>query len=62
MAREKEDYRPILEDILSYPEGRRLLSVKDVAGYLGICEKTAKARYGITKEGITAPALARRLA
>ena len=35
MAREKEAYRPILEDILSYSQGKRLLNVSDVSKYTG---------------------------
>ena len=62
MPREFEDYRPILEDILKFSSGRRSLSAKDVAQYLGKCEKTVRRRYGIGAGGILAPVLARILA
>lgn len=62
MARELDSYRDNLEDILQFTGGKRLLSLKDVSEYLGICCNTARTRYGVTKDGITAPALARKLA
>lgn len=62
MARELESYRDILEDLLQYTNGRRLLTIDEVCGYLGICYKTAKKRFDVTRDGISAPALARKLA
>lgn len=62
MPREFEDYRPILEDILEFSSGRRLLSAKDVAQYLGRCEKTVRKNYEIDAGGILAHVLARKLA
>lgn len=35
MAREKEAYRPILEDILGFTNGKRLLNVAEVSKYTG---------------------------
>lgn len=35
MGREKPEYRDNLEDILSFTEGRRILTVADVARYTG---------------------------
>lgn len=61
MPREKEDFRAILADILEYTGGKRLLTIADVAAYLGIKPATAKKRYEITKDGIMAQTLARRL-
>ena len=45
MAREKEDYRPILEALEErFPE-KYLLSVTDVALFLGCCRATVTRRY-----------------
>lgn len=62
MGRELESYRDILEDILKYTGGKRLLTTEEVCRYLGICYKTAKKRFTMTRDGISAPALARKLA
>ena len=62
MSREFENYRPILEDILTFSNGRRNLSAKDVAAYLGRSESTVRRRYGVGAGGILAPVLARTLA
>jgi predicted ArsR family transcriptional regulator len=62
MPREKEGYRDQLEDILTYFNQKRLLSVTDVAKYLGISTKRARQKFGFTGEtGITAVDLARKL-
>lgn len=61
MPREKPEYRDNLEDLLAFFGGRRLLTKTDVAAYLKIDPRTASKRYGIGREGITAPTLARRL-
>lgn len=62
MGREKETYRPMLADILSFTDGRRLLTAKEVGEYLGIDQRTAAKRYGIDAHGIAAPVLASLLA
>lgn len=59
--REKSEYRDNLEDLLRYFEGKRLITKTEAAAYLGIDVRTATKRYGIGKEGITLPALARKL-
>lgn len=61
MAKEKSEYRDILEDASEYFGGKRLLSVADVAKYLKVDRRTVVERFGISKMGITLPALARRL-
>lgn len=60
MPREKEGYRPAIADILEWTGGKRHLSQKDVAEYLGVSTRTVKRR-GIGREGIEAPQLARML-
>ena len=55
--REKAGYRDVLEDILSWSDGKRLLT----ATYLGIDRRTAIKRYKIAAGGIAAPVLARML-
>lgn len=62
MAREKKDYRVILEDILDFSGGRRILTAKDVARYTGLSYPTVKKRYGIGTDGVAAPTLAMALA
>lgn len=62
MPREREDYRPILEDILRFSEQRRLLSATEVAAYTGRDRRTVKKLYGIGAHGIPAPTLARLMA
>lgn len=61
MPKEKDDYREILADILEFTNGKRLLSIRDVARYLSITPDTAAKRYGVTKNGIMAQSLARKL-
>lgn len=61
MSRECEGYRTTLVDILEYTNGARLLTKKTVAQYLGIDDRTAEKRFDITKKGIAATELARKL-
>lgn len=61
MAREKKDYRAILEDILVFSGGKRVLTVGEVAQYTGLSRPTVCKRYGIGREGVMAPALAMKL-
>lgn len=61
MPRELEGYRDVMEDLLDYFGGRRLLYQRDVAAYLGCCPRTAAKLYNIPREGITVPMLARRM-
>ena len=60
--REHEMYRPILEDILSFTGGRRMMSMKDVCLYVGRENRWVKEHLSVTREGITAHELAKRLA
>jgi len=55
------EYRLVLEDLLAYTNGKRLLTARLVAEYLGINIKTARKRYGIGSNGIHAVELARAL-
>lgn len=61
MSKEKRGYRDQLESILEFTNGKHLLSISDVSRYLGIHRETVKIRYGVTRDGITAESLARRL-
>lgn len=61
MGRECEGYRTTLEDILAYTNGARLLSRSAAAKYLGLDERTVGKRFDITKNGIAATELARKL-
>lgn len=54
-------YRDALEDILRYTDGKRMLSARTVAEYLGIDQRTARKRYEIPADGIMATRLARML-
>ncbi len=62
MPREHEMYRPILEDLLAYSGGKRMLSLKDVCQYVGRENRWVKEHLGVTREGVTVHELARRLA
>lgn len=61
MPKELDGYRDVLEDLLDFFGGKRLLYPAEVAQYLGVDSRTAKARYDIPREGIAAPILARRM-
>lgn len=62
MPREKEAYRDNFEDLLQYFEGRRVLTVSDVARYTGHSYKWVKKKYPFDKTGdISIATLARAL-
>ena len=59
MSRERIGYRETLEDILSFSEGRRLLSQAEVRAYTGLKDnRSVRARYPIQKGYIAATTLA----
>lgn len=59
---EHPDYRNNLEDILTFTQGRHLLSIGDVQKYTGITNtQTINKRFPMIKGYISAPALARCL-
>ncbi len=60
--REHEMYRPQLEQILSFTEGAHLLTISETARYLGRKREWCASHLGITAAGITAEALAMKLA
>lgn len=63
MSKEITAYRDNLEDLLSFFDGKRILSVQDVCRYTGRDHRWVKSRFGITpKNGISVPTLARKLA
>lgn len=62
MAREQAEYRPNLESILTFSGGKHLLTISDTARYLGRKREWCASHFGITAAGITAEALAMRLA
>lgn len=62
MARERDSYRDILEDIYRRCGDKALLSRSEAAKHLDIDRRTEAKRFGIGADGITAPALARKLA
>ncbi len=62
MPREPEMYRDTLEDILTYTGGKRMLNISEVARYVGHRREWVTEHLGVTAEGITAMALARKLA
>ena len=55
-------YRPILEDILAFSKGHRMLTLTEVSKYVGHKNDWCKENLGVTREGITAMALAQKLA
>lgn len=58
MARENETYRLELEQILAVFNGKRVLSVSDVASFTGRSRKWCREHLGITGDGVTAVKLA----
>lgn len=65
MPREREEFRDQLESIISAYPDKECLSIRDVAKYCGITEKTAAKRFPFVGSGvgkhITRTVLARRL-
>lgn len=62
MPREHALYRPTLEDILAFSGGERILTLTQVAQYVGRENRWVKKHLGIDRNGITAMALAAKLA
>lgn len=62
MARETEDFRPILERLDAAHPGVELLNATTVGKTLGISRQTAVRRYPFDRGYITKVALARALA
>lgn len=61
--REKEGYRDILEDLLKFNDGKRVITATKAAAYTGLDRRTVLKRYGVdSREGIAVPLLARRMA
>ena len=59
---DREVYRETLADILSFTGGKRILSVSDTSRLLGKSRPWVREHLGITGMGITAQALAWKLA
>ncbi len=62
MPRERETYRPELEGILAFTGGKNLLTITDVATYLGKKREWCKEHFFGDAKNITATALAMKLA
>jgi hypothetical protein len=60
--REPDAYRPILESLLSASNGKRILSQSDVSRLLNKSRWWVRERLGVKKDGISAEALALKLA
>lgn len=59
---EHPDYRNNLEDILSFFNGKRVLSIQEITRYTGKDPRWVKSHLGIEKGTcISAPTLARKL-
>lgn len=54
VPREHEMYRPVLEDILAFTGGKRMLNITQVAKYVGHKREWVMEHLGVTAEGITA--------
>ena len=62
MSREKDGYREILQDILEFSSGRRMLTVKEVSAYTGIADYRAiKKRFHFVDNYISVFVLAKHL-
>ena len=55
-------YRPILEDILAFTGGKRMMSLTEVSVYVGRESRWVKRHLDVTREGITVHELANKLA
>jgi hypothetical protein len=64
MPQEKKDYRPILEALNGAFPDKYLLTVTDVAGFLGVCRATVRRRYPLPRgeHTYTKAEIARRVA
>lgn len=62
MGREPQNYRAELEQILEHFDGKRLLTRTEAAAYLGKSVDYCRDRMHITKDGVSAQALAMFLA
>lgn len=63
MGRERESYRPIIEDLLVFTGGKRMLTVSDVSRYTGRSRDWCRDKLGVRGDtGITVQALAIKLA
>ena len=60
--REPDDYRQILESLLSASKGKRILSQSDVSRLLNKSRGWVRERLEVKKDGITVEALAMKLA
>jgi hypothetical protein len=60
--KEPECYRQILESLLSSTHGKRILSQSDVSRLLNKSRGWVRERLGVKKDGISAEALALKLA
>lgn len=58
--REKEDYRNILESLVAKFD-KHWVYPTELAGYLGMDYRTAMKKFGITRQGISVEALARKM-
>ncbi|MDR3906328.1 MAG: hypothetical protein Q3X66_07760 [Evtepia sp.] len=62
MSREHPAYRDNLEDLLTFFDGKRVLSIKEVARYTGKDARWVKSHLGFQDQNcISVPTLARRL-
>ena len=59
--RESESYRPILESVLAFADGRHILNVTEIMSYTGRGREWCKAHLNIKKAGLTAEELAMAL-
>ena len=60
MAREKEDYREILEELFKHFR-KHWVYPTEIADYLGMDYRTAMRKFGITRNGCSIESLARRM-
>ena len=60
MGREYEDYRIILEELLHHFH-KHWVYPMELAGYLGVDYRTVMRKFGITRQGCSIEAIARRM-
>lgn len=60
MAREKEDYRAILEGLLGYFR-KHWVYPNEIGGYLGLDYRTVMRKFDISRDGCSVETLARKM-
>lgn len=61
MPREKFGYRDVLEDLLAYMDGKRMMSLSEISRYTGLERRSLQRKYGFEPGGTHISVVARKL-